>query len=257
MALSEASSVRSANSDDSTVVEATERLRKRHGLGADDEEGDLVEQNKTLQEAIFSVMYMLSRSRTADSWRWAVLKLVLEGLVPFLVIFNPRHWPIDKSNLLWQVIRWAQPATPVASIWGYNTYVRLFYALVGLIVSVVAAIGLLTVAMRKQEHSKWLLRFARLLQKFTDALFNMAYVAVFDYIMFLFNCHYGAPGHPHQFWADVQCFTGRHIILMTVGVATAIIFFFATGLMLVASCDLSPVARGIMASPAAVTRLQV
>ncbi|GIL69149.1 hypothetical protein Vretifemale_29, partial [Volvox reticuliferus] len=137
------------------------------------------------------------------------------------------------------------------------TYVRLFYALVGLIVSVVAAIGLLTVAMRKQEHSKWLLRFARLLQKFTDALFNMAYVAVFDYIMFLFNCHYGAPGHPHQFWADVQCFTGRHIILMTVGVATAIIFFFATGLMLVASCDLSPVARGIMASPAAVTRLQV
>ncbi|GIL87256.1 hypothetical protein Vretimale_1779 [Volvox reticuliferus] len=56
----------------------------------------------------------------------------------------------------------------------------------------------------RRGHSKWLLRFARRLQKFTDARFNMAYVAVFDYIMFLFNCRYGAPGHPHQFWADVR-----------------------------------------------------
>ncbi|GLI66740.1 hypothetical protein VaNZ11_010687 [Volvox africanus] len=257
MAHSDASSMRSANSDTSAVVEAAERLRKRHGLGAEEEEGDLLEQNKTLQEAIFSVMYMLSRSRTADSWRWAVLKIVLEGLVPLLVVFNPRHWPIDKSNPVWQVVRWAQPVTPVASLWGYDTYVRIFHALVCLIFSVVVAIGLLTVAMRKQEHSKWLLRFARVLQKFTDALFNMAYVAVFDYIMFLFNCRFGAHGHPHQFWPDVQCLSGRHVILLAIAALTAVIFYFTTALMLVASCELSPVAGGIMASPAAVTRLQV
>ncbi|EFJ45817.1 hypothetical protein VOLCADRAFT_93925 [Volvox carteri f. nagariensis] len=276
MTLSRAASLRSANSETSSAGDATERLRKRHGLGTNqdgdgEEEEDLLEQNKTLQEAVFSAMYCLSRSRTADSWRWATLKLVLEGLVPFLVVFNPHHWPLDTGNPVWQVVRAARtigistatatatatnpPALPAAaatppspctkaqlpapdtgparnknislsnhtyvycppSEQGYRTYVNIFYALVCLIYSVVISIGVLTLAMRRQ-----------LLQKFTDALFNMAYVAVFDYIMFLFNCRFGSPGHPHNYWSD-----------------------------LVASCDLSPVATGITASPAAVTRLQV
>ncbi|KAG2424794.1 hypothetical protein HXX76_014218 [Chlamydomonas incerta] len=219
---------------------------------------ELLEQRKTLEEAVFAAMYTLSKGKSAESWKMAVLKGVLEGLVPFLVAFNPTmRWPINTSNPVWQVVRWALPSSPIARIWGYKSYVALMYALAALIYTVAAAVVGLTLAMRKQEHSKWLNRSAALLQRFTDVMFGMLYVSLFDYMLFLFNCDYGTPGSPHNYWTSVSCFTGSHMITLVVAGVTAGVFFFMTALMLVAGCDLSPVAHGIMASPAAVLRLRV
>eukprot|EP00198_Chlamydomonas_reinhardtii_P012864 XP_001702201.1 sensory protein [Chlamydomonas reinhardtii] len=191
---------------------------------------ELLEQRKTLEEAVFSAMYTLSKGKGAESWKLAAVKVVLEGLVPFLVAFNPTmRWPIHTSNPVWQVVRWALPSSPIARIWGYQTYVTLMYVLAALIYTVAAAVAALTLAMRKQEHSKWLNRSAALLQRFTDVMFGML----------------------------VACFTGSHMITLVVAGVTAAVFFFMTALMLVAGCDLSPVAHGLMASPAAVLRLRV
>ncbi len=77
---------------------------------------------------------------------------------------------------------------PLLPLQGYDTYIRIFYALVGVLYAVLAAVGGLTVAMRRQEHSKWLKRFAKLLQLFTDMCFGVLYVAIFDYMVFLFDC---------------------------------------------------------------------
>ncbi|GFR51631.1 hypothetical protein Agub_g13986 [Astrephomene gubernaculifera] len=260
MARSDAGSERSGGmSETSSAADAMERLHKRHAAGMNqEEEEDLLEQNKTLQEAVFTSMYLLAKNKRADNWKLATTKILLEALIPFLVVFNPNHWPIDTSNPLWQVVRWLLPRVPITKIWGYDTYMGIFYFLVALIFGVVAAIAALTLAMRKQENSKWLKKFARLLQIFTDAMFGMLYVAIFDFIAFLFSCHYGAKGGAyHDYWPDVKCLSGKHLAHLVAAGVTAVVFFVTTGLMLVAGCELSPLARGITASPAAATRLKV
>ncbi len=35
------------------------------------------------------------------------------------------------------------------------------------------------------------------------------YVSLFDYMLFLFNCDYGTPGAPHNYWT-AQCETCMH-----------------------------------------------
>ncbi|EFJ45814.1 hypothetical protein VOLCADRAFT_93917 [Volvox carteri f. nagariensis] len=141
---------------------------------------------------------------------------------------------------------------------GYNVYIRVFYAIVGMVYTAVGCIALLTYAMRKQEHSRTLMRFARVLQLVTEVVFTLAYMSVFDYMLFLFKCEFSSHGaHPHAYFKHVECSETPHLIHMTVAGVTAVVFFCSTGLMLVAGCDLSPVGRGVMASPAAVTRLKV
>ncbi|GLI62827.1 hypothetical protein VaNZ11_005578, partial [Volvox africanus] len=255
----------SRRSDDvsETESQAADRAilkrRNRNRDGVEGEEDDLLEQRKSLQEGVFSAMYMLSRGKSVDSWRFAMVKIVLEALIPFLILFNPTNgWDIETTNPVWQVVRWTLPRSPVARIWGYDIYIRIFYALVALMYTAVGCIAALTIAMRKQEHSRALMRFARFLQLFTDVVFALAYMAVFDYMVFLFNCKYAGHGHhPHTYFTHVECFQTPHLIHMTVGGSTAIVFFCSTALMLVAGCDLNPVAQGILASPSAITRLRV
>ncbi|KXZ46279.1 hypothetical protein GPECTOR_45g149 [Gonium pectorale] len=229
------------------------------------EEDDLLEQKKTLQEGVFSAMHLLARSRSADSWKFAAVKVLLEGLIPFLVIFNPTNgWDIHPGNPVWQ---------------GYHTYVRIFYAFVVVVYVAVTCIAFLTLAMRRQarggggagtgggggghthggrEHSKALRRFAVVLQTFTEVVFSLFYMSVFDYMVFLFNCKFLSKGPKlHNYWPEVHCFETPHLIHLSVAGVTAVVFFCSTALMLVAGCDLNPVARGIMSSPAAVTRIKV
>ena len=48
-----------------------------------------------------------------------------------------------------------------------------------------------------------------------------------------------------------------HLLHMSVGCGTAVVFFFVTALLVVASCDLNPVAKGFLSSPAAYARLKI
>lgn len=45
------------------------------------EEGDLLEQKRTLQDGVFACMYTLVRQSALNSWQFTLIKVVLEGLV--------------------------------------------------------------------------------------------------------------------------------------------------------------------------------
>lgn len=48
----------------------------------------------------------------------ASIRIVLEGLTAFLMVFNPTlGWDIRTGNPLWQAVRWALPRSPIARIW--------------------------------------------------------------------------------------------------------------------------------------------
>ncbi|KAG2434418.1 hypothetical protein HYH02_012248 [Chlamydomonas schloesseri] len=65
-----------------------------------EEEQDLLEQKKSFIEGVYSCMYTLVRQSALSSWKSAVLKILLEGLMAFIVVFNPSMaaWVINTKN---------------------------------------------------------------------------------------------------------------------------------------------------------------
>ncbi|EFJ48000.1 hypothetical protein VOLCADRAFT_91579 [Volvox carteri f. nagariensis] len=166
-------------------------------------------------------MYTLVRQTALAHWKYAFLKIVLEFLMNFVVAFNPtfKTWRIDTSSPLWQVVRWTVWRSPIMHLYGYRTYIL--------------GLAWLTLVMRKQEQSK-VLRLAALgLHVVYDIFFVMCYVAFFE------------------------CLKMPHLLHMLVALSGGILFLFVTALVVVASCDLDPVSRAVLASPAAYARLKI
>ncbi|KAG2443203.1 hypothetical protein HYH02_009280 [Chlamydomonas schloesseri] len=240
----------SSQRSDAKFLKLRERSHER-------EEGDLLEQRKSIQEGIFQCMYTLVRQSALSSWKFAVLKIVLEGL-GLIVCFNPsiEEWNIDTNNPVWQVVRWTVWRSPIMRIYGYDTYILVLYIMVVAVFVAVLGLVWLTLAMRKQEQSKWLKAAAMILHIAYDLIFMMFYVSFFDYFVFTANCHFGSTGE-HMYFSGVYCLEMPHVLHMAVACVTALVFFFVTALMVVASSDLNPVTRGYLASPAAITRLKI
>ncbi|PNW74156.1 hypothetical protein CHLRE_13g587550v5 [Chlamydomonas reinhardtii] len=251
-------------------------LKLKDRAAAEREEGDLLEQKRSIQEGIFQCMYTLVRSSALGSWKVAVIKVLLEGLMVsptcpcsqgapggllggFIVVFNPSvtSWRINTSNPVWQVIRWTVWRSPIMRIYGYDTYILVLYIMVVAVVLSVLGLVWLTLAMRKQEQSKWLKRAATVLHVVYDLIFMMLYVSFFDYFVFTANCNFGSPVKNHVYFEDIMCLEMPHILHMAVACVTACIFFCVTALMVVASSDLNPISTGYLASPAAITRLKI
>ena len=57
---------------------------------------------------VFATLLLLNKSRRASDIRWVILRVVLEFLQLFRVIFNTTShaWSIDKSVWAFQAIRW-------------------------------------------------------------------------------------------------------------------------------------------------------
>ncbi|GLC74876.1 hypothetical protein PLESTF_001566900 [Pleodorina starrii] len=156
--------------------------------------------------------YILVRAKASENLKVAVGKLVLELLLPFLVLFTPAlGWPIDNSNQVWQLVRWGLPRVPVTKIWGHETYVTIFYILMGLIYGMLVGVAVLTLAMRKQEHSRWLRKFGAALQFMTDLLFGVLFVAVFDFLVFFFDCDFGNKTRQHMHWTEKSEWLHPHL----------------------------------------------
>lgn len=78
-----------------------------------------------------------------------------------------------------------------------------------------------------------------------------------DYLMFFFDCDYGAKPITHQYWTTTQCFAMPHLIYLMVAGVTAVVFTVAAVAVQTAGCDLNPTARGLLASPAAMMKIKV
>ncbi|KXZ42246.1 hypothetical protein GPECTOR_175g214 [Gonium pectorale] len=227
--------------------------------GNNREETDLLEQKKNFQEGVFACMYTLVRQSALAQWKFAVLRMVLEFLMNFIVAFNPSFdaWNIDVSSPVWQVVRWTVWRSPIMRIYGYTTYVTVMYGMAFAVLLSVIGLAWLTLAMRKQEQSKWLRSAATFLHIMYDVIFVMCYVSFFDFFVFMADCNFGAPGKPHMYFEGVHCLRMPHLLHMLAGLASAALFLAVTALLVVASSDLNPVSQGYLASPAAYTRLQI
>ncbi|KAG2432252.1 hypothetical protein HXX76_009170 [Chlamydomonas incerta] len=247
------------NSETSSQRSDAKMLEKRKKAGEGQDEGDLLEQRRSFQEGVFTCMYTLVRTHSVlSSWKFALVKIVLEGLMAFLVVFNTNQkWSIDVNNPVWQVVRWALWRSPIARLYGYDMYIRVLYVQVVLVLLSVASLVWLTFAMRKAEQSKTLKRIAALLHFVYELLFMIFYVTLFDYFVFAADCNFSASNAPHAFFSGVYCFSMPHVLHMSVALFVAVLHLCVTALLVVASSDLNPITRGYLASPDAPTRLRI
>ncbi|KAG2494774.1 hypothetical protein HYH03_007018 [Edaphochlamys debaryana] len=204
-------------------------------------------------------MYTLVRQSALSSWKFAVLKIVLEFLMNFVVAFNPsvEAFKVDTSNPAWQVIRWVLWRSPIIRLYGYDMYVVVMYVQAVIVVAAVAGLLWLTLAMRRTEQSRFLKHFAVALHILYDVTFVMCYVSVFDYFTFAVSCHFEDEGRPHTYFTNVECLGMPHVIHMLIALTMAAVVLVVTALMVIASCDLNPVSKGYLASPAAYARLKI
>ncbi|GFR49209.1 hypothetical protein Agub_g11123, partial [Astrephomene gubernaculifera] len=163
---------------------------------------------------------------------------------------------IETGNPAWQVVQWTLWRLPVVRLYGYDSYIRVMYVMVVAVVLAVLGLVALTVAMRKQEQSKWFRKAAAVMHVVYDVMFIVLYVAFFDYFVFAANCNFTMTVKDHVHFTGVMCFEMPHLLHLSVALATAIILLGVTALMIVASSELNPVSRIYLASPSAATRLK-
>ncbi|KAG2486668.1 hypothetical protein HYH03_014723 [Edaphochlamys debaryana] len=234
-------------------------LRKKADARHHDGEDSELAQKRNLQEGMFACMYTLVKQSALSSWKFALLKIALEFMMNFIVVFNPSNpaFKIDTNDGLWQILRWIVWRSPIMRLYGYKTYVTVMYVMVIMVALAIVGLVWLTMAMRKQEQSKWLKHAATFLHIWYDLMFVMCYVSFFDYFSFMADCDFaGNPKH-HLYFEDVLCLEMPHLLHMLVALFTAALFLFVTALMMIAGCDLNPVSKGYLASPAAYVRLKI
>ena len=84
---------------------------------------------------MFSTIYTLTKNRTSESARFIVLKVAVEFLQLFLVLFNSSFlWQISTDLWIWQGIQWLLFRNLVEPK-GYATYVTVFYVIAALVLS--------------------------------------------------------------------------------------------------------------------------
>lgn len=243
----------------SSAVGGPKKHKAKGTMGNNDDEKNLLDEKKSTEEALFACMYALVKERGQDSWQYSYFKVAMEGLVAFLVVFNPNRadWAIDTTNQLWMIVRWADFRNPIAEIFGYTIYVNILYALVVITMTVLAAVGFLAYLMRKSDQVKWIKNFAKTLQVFTDVIFSILYMTILDYLMFMWSCKYTSTPILHSYFVGVQCFASPHLGPMFMAGIAAIIFIFATVAVQTSGCELNPCAHGLLASPAAMMKIKV
>ncbi|GIL50772.1 hypothetical protein Vafri_6912 [Volvox africanus] len=231
-------------------------LRGQHGAN---EETDLLEQKRNFQEGVFACMYTLVRQSALSQFSFAVLKVVLEFLMNFIVAFNPsfKVWRIDTASPVWQVVRWTVWRSPIMRLYGYKTYVIVMYVMAAIVLMAIVGLVWLTLAMRKQEQSKVLRTSASALHVVFDIVFVMCYVSFFDFFVFMADCSFLSTTKSHLYFTGVMCLEMPHLLHMLVALTTGLLFLIVTALMVVASADLNPVSRAYLSTPASVVRLKI
>eukprot|EP00879_Flechtneria_rotunda_P033604 GHRR01037236.1.p1 GENE.GHRR01037236.1~~GHRR01037236.1.p1 ORF type:complete len:175 (+),score=39.48 GHRR01037236.1:508-1032(+) len=130
------------------------------GSGANGDEADDLEENKSFREAIYATLYTLTQNRELDtSLRLAVIRVIAEFLQLFRVAFNSSFpWNINKNLWIFKVIQWLAFRFLLIPK-GYDSYIKVFYVLAGVILAcLVATVWVALVMKGENSNNPWVRR---------------------------------------------------------------------------------------------------
>ncbi|KAI8467685.1 MAG: hypothetical protein J3K34DRAFT_523567 [Monoraphidium minutum] len=250
-----ASSAASETSD----AQALNALQERAG-GDGEDNNDLVSGNRGVSEAIFATLVLLGKSRGQQDLRWIALRVVLEFLQMFRVVFNTSFlWVVRAESPAFQAIRWVLFRFLVLPK-GYNTYIVVFYIIAATIFLSLILTAYVAVVLKKDDSTAggWLSRLVQFMQLLAMVMYSVAWVSILDFLVFMFDCqwnHVAVPSSVSHIYFQRSCMAMPHLAHMAFAVVVTLVFMLTCLGLSVGDCDLNPLTRNMLGTPAAVTNL--
>ncbi|GLI64845.1 hypothetical protein VaNZ11_008226 [Volvox africanus] len=247
--LSRSSSFSSVGSGANSV--ASDARSMAGGAGAGDVGNDLLEQNQTVQAAVFGVLYTLAKEKLDTSKRFAVARLVLDFLQCFILIVNPAYgWSIDTAAWYWKAIKWVHFSNPIVAK-GYHFFVSILYSLAAaLAVSVVLCVWVGWCFKNDRFPYVWPIKMLRIVVATFFVVFYVGSLAIF---MVALSCRWFDPDHSIRFhlraFPDVDCLSMPHLVHGAVALGCSVVFCFIAFAMTVADFEMNPASRRWLSSP--------
>ncbi|KAG2450719.1 hypothetical protein HYH02_004557 [Chlamydomonas schloesseri] len=249
--LSRSSSFSSVGSGANSVASDARSMAGGGGGGGDVGANDLLEQNQTVQAAVFGVLYTLAKEKLDTSKRFAFAKLILDFLQCFILIVNPSYgWAIDTNAWYWKAIKWVHFSNPIIAK-GYNFFVAILYVLAAaLAISIMLCVWVGWCFKNDRFPYVWPIKMLRIVVATFFVVFYIGSLAIF---MVALSCRWFDPDPDIKFhlraFPDVGCLEMPHLAHMAVALCCSLVFCFIAFAMTVADFEMNPVSRRWLASP--------
>ncbi|GLC33063.1 hypothetical protein PLESTB_000374500 [Pleodorina starrii] len=247
--LSRSSSFSSVGSGANSV--ASDARSMAGGGGGDVGANDLLEQNQTVQAAVFGVLYTLAKEKLDRSKRFAVARLVLDFLQCFILIVNPAYgWSIDTAAWYWKAVKWVHFSNPIVAK-GYHFFVSILYSLAAaLAVSVVLCVWVGWCFKNDRFPYVWPIKMLRIVVATFFVVFYVGSLAIF---MVALSCRWFDPDDNIRFhlraFPDVKCLAMPHLVHGAVALGCSVVFCFIAFAMTVADFEMNPASRRWLSAP--------
>ncbi|GAB4820337.1 hypothetical protein N2152v2_007383 [Parachlorella kessleri] len=154
---------------------------EEHPAGQDETSNatEVLNQQGNIQEAVFGVLYTLSKERLAEGWRFVLFAMTVDYL-QLAVFFISYNFPWDFDAYAWYW-KWLN----------YHIYLGVFYALVGVLL---AALALCIVIGVKFKHNSftyvWPLKMLKVVMIF---FFEVFYISTLGIFAVALDCSFSNP----------------------------------------------------------------
>ncbi|KXZ48338.1 hypothetical protein GPECTOR_28g744 [Gonium pectorale] len=209
--------------------------------------------NNALLTALFGVLFTLAKEKYSDSWKIAVLTVVVDFFLILAIMLNLEYpWAVDPHNPLFKFLWMLEIHKPLAAA-GYKFYVVVFYILSAMLyVSVIICVWVAWCFKNDSFPFLWPIKFVRVV---ASLFFGMFYIAALNIYLVILEC---APDHgvwKQHIW-HVQCLTMPHLVHVVVAFMSCFTFAVAALLLVIADHELQPMSKSLLAAPHSMCELK-
>ncbi|GAB4816718.1 hypothetical protein N2152v2_003764 [Parachlorella kessleri] len=218
---------------------------------AGEEEGDasaeLLTQQGSIQEAVFGVLYTLSKERLNEGWRFVVFAMVLDYLqLAVFFIGNNFPWNYNFYAWYWKWLSWVCLTNMFPKGTGlidgnYNLYLAIFFVLTGFLV-VSAALCIFVGINFKSNHFPyvWPIKVLKLAVSF---FFELFYISTLGIFIIALDCTYYNPVKVNEKFRSELCFKMPHLVVVAISIVTSLLAMAMAYFIAVANSELDPLSK--------------
>ncbi|KAG2440500.1 hypothetical protein HYH02_010378 [Chlamydomonas schloesseri] len=211
---------------------------------------DLLDWGQGFMVGVFGVLFTIVKERYNTGIRWLLLKIALDFLQLFTVVFKPNDgWVIKQDLWLWKLLRMLQFDDFIKPR-GYTIFLVALYIMIGLLVF--ALVLSAWVAWCFQQRSFPAVWPIKLLRVYANVFYQILDVATLTLLQLPFDCQWlGYPAAVRNHLAlfpAVTCTSLQHLPHMLVAGVALVVYLLTACLNLMADFELNPTTRNLYAT---------
>ncbi|GLI68263.1 hypothetical protein VaNZ11_012618, partial [Volvox africanus] len=221
---------------------------EKHGQSVENQNA-----NNGFTTALFGVLFTLAKEKYSDSWKVAILTVIVDFLLILAIMFNLEYpWAVDPHSGIFKFFYMLEIHKPLSTA-GYKFYVIVFYLLSAMLyVSVAICVWVAWCFKNDSFPYLWPIKFVRVV---ASLFFGMLYIAALNIFLVVIEC---APEHGvwvQHIWHK-ECLAMPHLVHSIFSILSCLTFAVAALLLVIADHELQPMSRSLLAAPHSMTELK-